>query len=133
MSLFPHFELSRFSGLNTIKVYRYWVPYVCNSSCSFMPIVLKLHRCFCHGLKIRGLDIILRLICVTLSAFWTYIFQAWILSKCINSGCLVWVTSTVLCRSYWNFTGVFVMVWRYACDLDIILRLILSLFPQFEL
>ena len=33
-----------------------------------------------------------------------------------------------LCRSFWNCTGVFVMVWRCACDLDIIFRLFISLF-----
>ena len=41
-----------FCGVNTIKVYVYWVPCVCNYSNSFMPIFFKLYRCFCHGLKI---------------------------------------------------------------------------------
>ena len=31
---------------------KYYVPCVRNSSYSFMPILLKLHRCFCHGLKL---------------------------------------------------------------------------------
>ena len=31
---------------------KYYVPCVRNSSYSFMPIHLKLYRCFCHGLKI---------------------------------------------------------------------------------
>ena len=48
---FPHFELSHFSGSNTTKVYRQWVPCVWNSSYSFLPIFLKFYRCFCHGLK----------------------------------------------------------------------------------
>ena len=40
--------------------------------------------------------------------------------------------STVLYQFFWNFTGVSVMVWKYACGLDIILRLVLSLFSQVE-
>ena len=50
--IFSAFELSHFSVLDTIKVYIQWVPCVRNTSCSFMPIFLKLYRCFCHGLKI---------------------------------------------------------------------------------
>ena len=34
-----------------IKVYRQWVPCGRNSSYSFPPIVLKLCRCFLHGMK----------------------------------------------------------------------------------
>ena len=51
LSLFPQFDLTHFSGIFTIKVNREWVPCVGNSSYSFMPILLKLHRCFDHGLK----------------------------------------------------------------------------------
>ena len=32
---------------------KFYVPCVRNSSYSFMPILSKLYRCFCHGLKIR--------------------------------------------------------------------------------
>ena len=35
---------------------------------------------------------------------------------------------TVLCWTFWNFKGVFVMVWRCACDLDIILWLFCHFF-----
>ena len=49
--LFLHFKLSHFSGVNTIKVYIYWVLCVHNTSNSFIPTFLKLYRCFCHGLK----------------------------------------------------------------------------------
>ena len=35
----------------TFKVNRQWVPCAHNSSYSFMPIILKLHRCFGYGLK----------------------------------------------------------------------------------
>ena len=48
---FLQVELSHFSGIFTIKVKRKWVPCVRNHSNSFMPILLKLHRCFDHGLK----------------------------------------------------------------------------------
>ena len=37
---------------------------------------------------------------------------------------------TVLYRFFRNFTGVLVMVFRYACGLDIILRLFLPYNPQ---
>ena len=84
---------------------------------NFAGAFVMVWRCAC------GLDIIHRLFFVTFSAIWT-IFQAWTLSKGIDSGYLVCATpSTVLCRSFWNFTGVFVMVWRCAYELDIILRL----------
>ena len=38
----------------------------------------------------------------------------------------------VLRRSFWNCT-VFVMVWRCACDLDIVLTLSFNIFPHYEL
>ena len=50
------FETSQvfWSWSKDMHVNRYWVPCVCvrNSSYSFMMILLKLHRCFGHGLKI---------------------------------------------------------------------------------
>ena len=49
---FCYFNLGIFSGVFTVKVNGYWVPCVRNSSYSFMPILLKLYRCFCHDLKI---------------------------------------------------------------------------------
>ena len=60
------------------------------------------------------------------------IFLAFLLSKLMDTGYLVCATPpTVLCRFFWNFTDVFVMIWRYACGLDIILRLffVLILLP----
>ena len=43
-----------------------------------------------------------------------------ILSKGIDSGYLLCaIPPTVLCWSFWNFTGVFVLVWRCACGFDI--------------
>ena len=56
---------------------------------------------------------------------------------CLPIGCsgyIVCATTTDLCWSFWNLTGGFVMVWRYACGLDIILRLsFVTFFPHFEL
>ena len=85
-------------------------------------------RCAC------GLDISLRLSFVTFFAFWTQvIFETPILSECIYIGYLVWATPpTVLCRSFWNFTGVFAVVWRCACGLNIILRLFFIIFSHFQ-
>ena len=51
-SLFLLCELSLFFFTwNAIKVYRQWVPCGRNSSHSFPSIVLKLCRCFWHGMK----------------------------------------------------------------------------------
>ena len=58
-----------------MKVNGQWVPCVCNSSFSFMPIHLKLYMCYGHGLKICkkkkpcGLDIILGLFFVIFGHF----------------------------------------------------------------
>ena len=53
--IFSHFfcfvNLVSFFTWNAIKVYRQWVPCGCNSSYSFALIVLKLCRCFLHGMK----------------------------------------------------------------------------------
>ena len=46
--------------------------------------------------------------------------------------CLVSATLlTVLYRSFWNFAGVFVMVWGCACDLDIVVRVVFGYFFHF--
>ena len=47
---FLQFEFSCFLGILTMKVNGQWVPSVHNSSYSFMPILLKLYKCY--GLKI---------------------------------------------------------------------------------
>ena len=49
---FWQFELSRFSGILTMKVNGQWVPCVRNSSYSFIPII-ELYRCLDHALKIQ--------------------------------------------------------------------------------
>ena len=50
--LFLQVELSHFSGIIHSKVNGQGIPYGCNSSYSFLPILSKLHLCFGHGLKI---------------------------------------------------------------------------------
>ena len=45
-------ELSQFSGITYNKVNGQGIPFGRNSSYSFIPILLKLHRYFGHGLKI---------------------------------------------------------------------------------
>ena len=65
---------------------------------------------FSHFFRIFNLDI-----------FWVLILQ-----KRIGSRYLVPVTpTTVLSRSFWNFTGALRMVWRYACGFFRILKLFL--------
>ena len=83
----------------------------------FIPIFLKLNRCFCHGLKIClwfGYNLQVNF-CHFFRILNLVIFYAQILSKGIDSGYLVWATPpTVLCWSFWNYTSVFVMVWSRA-------------------
>ena len=62
------------------------------------------------------------------------IFQALYKTKWMDRGYLVGATSpTVLYRFFWNFTGVLVMVCRFACGMGIILRLYFVTFSQVEL
>ena len=46
------FRLSVCPSFRLYVPLKFYVPCVRNSSYSFMPIHLKLYRCFCHGLKI---------------------------------------------------------------------------------
>ena len=190
-----HFELSNFSGLNTIKVYvcinnrhlwcssplivgiwrghpcpmgtfyapppesggvlcytlrNFECPSVClsvrpsvsahhhscigNSSYSFRPILLKLYRCFKDGLKIcilffQNPEIIFYHF---FPIFNLDIFRALILQICIWSMYLVSATPpTVFGESFWNFTGVLRMVWRYAYCFFRILKLFFITFFAF--
>ena len=66
---------------------------------------------------------------LNLDIFWVLILQ-----KSIGSRYLVPLTpTTVLSRSFWNFTGALRMVWKYACVFFRILKLFLLLFIHFEL
>ena len=73
MDIILRLFLLLFKILNLVvfqAVYRQCVSCVQNTSCNFISIVLKLGKCFCHGLKICiGSDIIFRLIFVVISAF----------------------------------------------------------------
>ena len=94
-----------------------YVPCIGNSSYSFWRILLKLYRCFKDGLKIcilffQNPEIILYHF---LRIFNLDIFRALILQICIWSMYLVSATPpTVFGESFWNFTDVLRMVWRYA-------------------
>ena len=82
----------------------------------------------------RGLDIILRLFLSLFSQVELSHFRVIIYNNVNEQGYLVGATSpTVLYRFFRNFTGVLVMVWRYACGLDIILRLFLVTFCKLNL
>ena len=101
-----------------------YVPCIGNSSYSFWRILLKLYRCFKDGLEIcilffQNPEIIFYHF---FRIFNLDIFRALILQICIWSIYLVSATPpTVFGESFWNFTVVFRMVWRYAyCFLRIL-------------
>ena len=103
-----------------------YVPCIGNSSYSFWWILLKLYKCFKDGLEI----------CILFfqnpefifyhffRIFNLDIFRALILQICIWSIYMYLVSAippTVFGESFWNFTVVFRMVWRYAyCFLRIL-------------
>ena len=101
-----------------------YVPCIGNSCYSFWWILLKLYRCFKDGLEIcilffQNPEIIFYHF---FRIFNLDIFRALILQICIWSMYLVSATPpTVFGESFWNFTVVFRMVWRYAyCFLRIL-------------
>ena len=105
-----------------------------NSSYSFRPILLKLYRCFKDGLKIcilffQNPEIIFYHF---FPIFNLDIFRALILQICIWSMYLVSATPpTVFGESFWNFTDVLRMVWRYAYCFFRILKLFFITFFAF--
>ena len=105
-----------------------------NSSYSFRPILLKLYRCFKDGLKIcilffQNPEIIFYHF---FPIFNLDIFRALILQIYIWSMYLVSATPpTVFGKSFWNFTGVLRMVWRYAYCFFRILKLLFITFFAF--
>ena len=105
-----------------------------NSSYSLRPILLKLYRCFKDGLKIcilffQNPEIIFYHF---FPIFNLDIFRALILQICIWSMYLVSATPpTVFGESFWNFTGVLRMVWRYAYCFFRILKLFFITFFAF--
>ena len=68
LSAYLH-EIRHFSGSNTTKVYKQWVPCVCNFY-SFIPTILALYSVFALSVAVpSGLDIIFRLSFVTFLHF----------------------------------------------------------------
>ena len=100
----------------TFQMKIYWVPCGRNSSYSFPPIVLKLFRCFLHGMKMCmwfGYNPLIIFFSLFLLC---ELFQYEMLSKCIDSGYLVGATPlTVFHLLFWNLADVFSMEWRCAC------------------
>ena len=135
LSLFSHFELRHFLSSNITEVYREQVPCPLNSSHSFWPILLKLYMGFMMAWRyacgfLQNPEIIFYYF---FRIFNLDIFLVLILQKHIGSRYLVPVTpTTVLSRSFWNFTGAFRMVWRYACVFFLILKLFFIIFTLFE-
>ena len=88
-----------------------------------MPILLKVYRCFCDGLKMFmwfGYYPQINF-CHIFSILNLVIFEAQIVPNVCILDTLVCTTSpTVLCLSFLNFTGVFVMIRRCAYGLDVI-------------
>ena len=124
--IFYHFLriFRHFSSPYTTDMYMEYVPCIGNSSYSFWWILLKLYRCFKDGLEIcilffQNPEIIFYHF---FRIFNLDIFRALILQICIWSIYLVSATPpTVFGESFWNFTVVFRMVWRYAyCFLRIL-------------
>ena len=107
---------------------------ISNSSYSLRPILLKLYRCFKDGLKIcilffQNPEIIFYHFFLI---FNLDIFRALILQICIWGMYLVSATPpTVFGESFWNFTGVLRMVWRYAYCFFRILKLFFITFFAF--
>ena len=135
----PEIIFYHFFRIFNLDIFRALILQICiwsigNSSYSFWRILLKLYRCFKDGLKIcilffQNPEIIFYHF---LRIFNLDIFRAHILQICIWSMYLVSATPpTVFGESFWNFTDVLRMVWRYAYCFFRILKLFLSLFSHF--
>ena len=131
-------ELRLFLVWNALKVYKLWVPCGCNFSYSFPSIVLKLCRCFQHGMKMcMWLGILLWVFFSHSFCFvnFVFFFLHQMLSKCIDSGYLVGTALlTVFSWLFWNFADVSCMKWKWcACGFGIIHDYFFSLFLLCEL
>ena len=102
-----------------------------NSSYSFVPIFLKLCRCFHNGMRMcTWFGYNCKIIFYHFFLFANLVFFR---PQCIDSLYLVSATPhTVLYRSFWNFAHVFSMVRRCAWDLDVILALIFVTFSTLQ-
>ena len=110
----------------------YWVSCGHNSSYSFPLIVLKLARCFLHGMKMCmwfGYNPL-----IIFFSLFLLCERYEMLSKCIDSGYLVGAAPlTIFHQLFWNIADVFSMEWRHTCGFGIILQLFFSLFLLCEL
>ena len=102
-----------------------------NSSCRFLPIVLKLCLCFLHGMKMSmwfGYNSRI-IFCHLFHIVNLVIFHP----LYISCGYLVSTTPhTILYQSFLNFAHAFSIVWRCACEFDIILQAIFYFFSLFR-
>ena len=114
---FLQVELSHFFGIIYNKVNGQGIPCGRNSSYNFISIILKLHWCFGHGLKIcMWFWYNPQIFCSFFRKLNLVFFGALYITKWMDRGYLVGATPpTVLYRFFRNFTGVLVMVCRYAC------------------
>ena len=143
--IFLHFNLDIFSSLYATDMYREYMPCIGNPAYSFRPILLKLYRYFAaflwfhmRNLSLAGYNCSGGASCMACSFIYHFfrifnldIFRALILQICIWSMYLVSATPpTVLGQSFWNFTGVLRMVWRYAyCFFRILKLFFITFFP----
>ena len=111
----------------SVRQHLLWVSCERNSSYSFLPIFLKLCRCFLHGVRMCiwfGYNCL-----IIFYHFFHFVNLVIFRPQCIDTEYLVSATPhTILYQSFWNFAHVFSMVWRCACGLDIILELIFVTF-----
>ena len=129
LSLFPHCELSHFSP----SIYRQWVPLV---SATPLTVLYRLFWNFAYVVFMvwgcaYGLDIIVRSLSLFPHCERSH-FSSFICKQLVP---LVSATPlTVLYQLLWNFACLFFMVWGYAYDLDVIVRLFFfHFFPHCEL
>ena len=122
---FPLCELCHFLTSDSTKVLRQWIPCERSSSYNFIPIFLKLCTYFPHGLEM----------CMWFgyNPWFNFVTFSTLLTLSFSDLRFYESVETILYRSFWNFAHIFPIVWRCACGLDIILELILSLFPLCEL
>ena len=121
----------RLSVHSSVRQHLPWVSCERNSSYSFVPIFLKLCRCFHHGMRMCmwfGYNCL-----IIFCHFFHFVNLVIFRPQCIDCGYFVSATPhTILYQSFWNIAHVFCMVWRRACGLDIILALIFITFCSLQ-
>ena len=115
---FSQVKLSHFSGIIYNKVNGQGISCGCNSSYSFIPILLKLHWCFGHCLRYAcGLDTILRLLFGTFSKVKLSHFSGIIYNKVNGQGISCGRNSSysfipILLKLHWCFGhGLKICMW----------------------